>query len=224
MSVSSEIPLTFQQKWLWDVIFANQSWRCTSTRAFRMLGPLNETILEACLQEVCLRHGALRTHIVATGGCLRQVTLGQEEHGLDRITITGTSDAEITENAGRCFEEVCDRNINPSMEPLWNSRLLKLSEHEHWLVLAMHRLIGDCVEIERIYREIKPLYSTRLHDHPSPLKLPAQYSNYAVWQQQTSSDWLKRHGPYWSRHLDGATPIQWPIDDQLSVGDRKSVV
>jgi hypothetical protein len=217
MSMSGKFPLTFQQEWLWDAVRANESWQCTATRAFRVSGSLNIPLLQQCLQEVCRRHGALRTRIVGADGGVWQESQDREECALNCITIAGTSKEQVAANARRCFEDIGDRKINLAVEPFWNATLLELSEHEHWLVLAMNRLIGDCVEIERIYREIKPLYEELSHGRSSALQPPKQYSSYTVWQQQTAAEWLRRHEPYWNWQLNGAIPVRWPIDTDLTV-------
>lgn len=212
-----ELPLTVQQEWLWDAIRANESWQCTATHGFRLRGSLNVPLLQECIQEIGLRHDALRTHIVALDGRVWQETRDREECVLDCITIAGCTDAEVAVSARRCYEDIGDRKINILAEPFWNARLLELSEDEHWLVLSMHRLVGDCVAIEQVYREIKPMYGERLQGRQSSLKPAAQYGKYSVWQQQTSVEWAKRHEPYWKRHLEGATPVRWPIDKDLAV-------
>lgn len=215
--MSGDLPLTFQQEWLWDAVRANEIWQVTAARAFRLSGSLDVQLLQQCLREICLEHDALRTRIVSLDGSVRQQIHGCQECALDCITIAGTSNDQIAENARRCFEDVCDRRINLDVEPFWNARLLELSAHEHWLVLAMHRLIGDCGALEQIYRELKPLYGARLQGRPSALKPSAQYSNYTAWQHQTSGEWTRRHEPYWLRHLDGATPVRWQVDTDFTV-------
>ena len=213
--MSNRLPLSFQQEWLWDAICANESWQCAATRAFRLPGALNMPLLRECLQEIIGRHSALRTRIATLDGAAGQEIRGLEEYPLEKITIEGASSAEVAANARRCFEELCDRKMNRAAEYLWNARLLELNEHEHWLVLAMHRLIGDCVAIEQTYRETKALYGERLQGLPSASTPSAQYGDYILWQQQTSPDWVKRHEPYWNRHLADATSIRWPIDPNV---------
>ena len=213
----SSLPLSVQQEWLCDVMQTNARWQSAAARAFCLPGLLNVPLLEQCLQEVVSSHSALRTRIATHDGVLTQEILDPREYALERVTIGGTSSAEITANARRYVENLCDRKINLSVEPLWNARLLELSEHEHWLVFAMHRLIGDCVSIDQTYHETKLLYGERLQGRPSPLKPPAQYGDYTVWQEKASAEWITRHEPYWRKHLTGATSIEWPTDTEVAV-------
>jgi hypothetical protein len=223
MRAPSRVPLTFQQEWLWDVIRENESWQVASVRAFRLSGSLKIPLLQQCLQEVVHRHSALRTKLVAVDRVVWQETWDPveiwdpQEYLLQRVTVGGDSSAQIAANARRYVEDVCDRRMNLATDPLWNAQLLELSEREHWLVVAMHRLIGECVAIEQIYREVKSLYGERLDGCASAAMPPAQYDRYASWQQQTAANWAKRHEPYWKQHLTGAAPVEWPTDTDLGV-------
>ena len=214
--MSSTLPLSFQQEWLWDAIQANPSWQCAPARAFRLQGPLNITLLQQCLQEVTRNHDALRTHIVALDGAVKQEIRDPPESLLERVRVTGTSTAQIVSNARRCVEDLGDRVLNPAVDPLWSARLLELNESEHWLVVVMHRLIGDCVSIDQLYHETRLLYSEWLQGLPSPLKPPAQYGDYTAWQQQACVDWSRRHEPYWKKQLAEAAPVQWPAETSLA--------
>jgi hypothetical protein len=212
----SGLPLTFQQEWLWHIIRENESWQCAAATAFRLSGVLNVSLLEKCLQDVIHRHCALRTHIAVFDGIIRQEIRDPQECFLESVAVAGTSSEQVALNARGCVEDLCDRKMNVRIEPLWSARLLRLSEHEHWLVLTMHRLIGDCASIDQTYHETKSLYDERQQGRPSSLKRPAQYSDYTGWQQQTSGEWLKRHEPYWTRRLSEATPLQWRTDAELT--------
>lgn len=212
----SRLPLSLQQEWLWHVIQANERWQCVPARAFRLTGPLSIPLLRKCLQEVIGNHGALRTHIIALDGVVCQEIRDPQDCLLETVVVAGATNEQVVVNARRHVEALCDRKMNLFAEPLWNVRLLELSEHEHWLVFAMHRLIGDCVSIDQTYQETKTLYSDLLQGHPSSLKFPAQYADYTAWQHQTAQEWVKRHEPYWKQHLARAAPVQWPIDTDLT--------
>lgn len=210
--MSIGLPLTIQQEWLWDVIRANENWQCVPARAFRLIGSLDIELLQRCLRDVVGRHDALRIHIGVLDGVPQQEIHDPGECSLEVITVGGEDEAQTTERALSYVEKVCDERMNCDIEPLWNARLLKLNGQEHWLVFAMHRLIGDCVSIDQTFRETQSLYEARSQGQASPLKSAAQYGEYTRWQQRASSEWGQRHEPYWSRHLDGAVPLQWPAD------------
>ena len=205
----ARVPLTFQQQWLWRLTQNHSSWRCVAAYTFRLRGPLSIPLLRQSFEEVIRRHVSLRARIDVVDGVPQQVVEDILELTLHGEPVAGTPGAEIEASARRCVEEFCDRTVDQITGPFWAAQLLELSVEEHWLVLAMHRLIGDCASIEQTYHEIQALYEALVQGLPSPLKEPARYTDYALTQHRTSLDWLKRHEDYWSQRLAGAQPIQW---------------
>jgi len=216
--MSRRLPLSFQQHWLLDASRLHPQWQCAAGRAFRLAGPLDVALLRQCLEQIVQRHEALRTHIVVVDGVAFQEVRDNQECLLQASTMYGASSEEVVRNAERYVEDVCDRKLDPVTEPLWSVRLLRLNAQEHWLVFSMHRLIGDCVSIDQAFRETKALYAERLQGAPAQSKTPAQYGNYAAWQQRGAEEWEKRHEPFWTRHLAGARSVEWPHEPSSSRG------
>jgi hypothetical protein len=208
------LPLTFQQKWLWNLLQEHSDWCCMVVYTFRLQGALNVGLLESSLAEVIRRHGSLRTRIVATGGEVQQQIDEPRAYELRSVPVDGLSGTEIDATARRFVEAFCDVKIDPAVGPWLNVRLLKLSDSEHWLVLAMHRLIADCSSMDQVARELWLLYGEFLHGRPTPLAAdPAQYADYAVWQRELNPEWLQKHASYWQGRLAGAAHIRWPVDE-----------
>ena len=220
---SRQLPLTFQQAWLWSLSRQYPDWNCTVTETFRLKGPLEISVLQRSLDETYRRHGSLRTRIVVVDGVGLQQIDPPQGCRIESVAITGSGIA-LEACAQRTVEEFADLRIDPLTDPLVRIRLLRLSPDEHWLVLAMHRLIGDCASIGQAVREIWALHDewaegTR-SDFPGD---PPQYTDYAQWQQQTRGQWLARHQTYWNDRLAGALPLRWPRRDATSETDRKSL-
>jgi hypothetical protein len=59
------------------------------------------------------------------------------------------------------------------------------------------------------FNELSSLYSAFLYGNPSPLqKLPIQYADYSLWQQQIlRSKVLETQLDYWRQQLNDAAPI-----------------
>jgi Condensation domain len=211
--MANKLPLTFQQNWLWSLLQRHSDWRCVVVYAFSLRGTLDIPLLERCFAEVIRRHGSLRTRITTDGGDACQQIDESFPCGLTPVTICGASRTQIQANATAFVEEISDRKIDPALGPWLSVRLLQLAEHEHWLILGMHRLIADCSSIDLVARELWLLYSATVEGRPSPFPAdPPQYGEYALWQQRMHDDWLRRHAGYWQRRLDGAGRIRWPID------------
>jgi hypothetical protein len=65
------------------------------------------------------------------------------------------------------------------------------------------------------------IYRKLAYGLPSPFPIdPPQYGDYTIWQQQTRHEWARRHGSYWTEHLDGALAINWPADTPISGIER----
>ena len=216
----AEAPLTFQQQWLWSLLQKYVDWKCMIAYGFRLLGPLDVPVLQRSLAEVIRRHASLRTKIVVIAGAPKQQIQDPGEEPLDCIVVVGASSAEVEENARRHFSEFSDLKIDPRVDPLLHIKLLKLNEHEHWLLLGVHRLTGDCFSIDQVLPELWSLYGNVLQGATTLAADPPQYSDYAIHQQQAHPEWVRKHDAYWQRRLAGALSLQWPIDDGAAAVPR----
>ena len=96
--------------------------------------------------------------------------------------------------------------FNLETGPTYRARLVRFSEDEHRLYLAMHHIIFDGLSLYRVFvSELQALYEAFSHGLPSPLpELPVQYGDYAVWQRE----WVETIAPeqlaYWRKKLAGA--------------------
>lgn len=212
-----QLPLTFQQRWLLDFVTTHERWQCVAASAFRFKGALNIPLLRQCLNEVVCGNDALRTRIVITDLLAQQEILDPEAYLLESTLVSGSCAAEIESTARQFVEDLCDERMDISAGPLWKATLLELDKYEHWLVLAMHRLIGDCASIDQTYRAVQSSYREASQGRSIPDSSPPQYSDYTSWQQKTCSGWSQRHEPYWIWSLDGAVPLEWPVDRNVTV-------
>jgi Condensation domain len=208
-----QLPLTHQQVWLWELLQRHGNWNCAVPYAFRVAGDLRLDILHSSLLELVRRHGALHTRIMVSGGIPAQVTGDPEAGRLVVTRVTGSCEAEIESGARQIFADFADRVTDPAVGPLLRVELLSLSNREHWLLLALHRLTADCFCAEQVVRELWHLYCDFSRGRPSPFPSdPPQYADYALWQQTTRREWLDRHEAYWNHRLKNATSVCWPTD------------
>jgi hypothetical protein len=220
----AHLPLTFQQQWLLDLGRRHQDWHCGAGYTFRLEGELDLHLLRRSLEEVIRRHGSLRARIVTTNGVTGQSIDATHSYRLDVVAVPGTSHEEISANACRIAEGLYNLRSDLSTGPLWIAKVLRLSAREHWLVLVMHRLIAECSSIERVFQELRSLYDELNGGPPSAFPAaPAQYGDYALWQQRNVDDWVTRHEAYWNNRLVGATAVRLPVDGDVSVAMPGSV-
>ncbi|MFD9308051.1 amino acid adenylation domain-containing protein, partial [Streptomyces sp. NPDC060048] len=88
------------------------------------------------------------------------------------------------------------------------------------LLLLLHHIAADGWSMGPLFRDLSTAYTARAEGHASPLgQLPAQYADFAVWQQQwfgaeeDPDSALARQVAYWRTALDGAPEeLNLPLD------------
>ena len=67
---------------------------------------------------------------------------------------------------------------------VWRTRLLRLSEEEHVLLVTMHHIVSDAWSLGVLVREVGALYRARVEGIEAELsELPVQYGDYSEWQR-----------------------------------------
>ena len=216
-------PLTFQQQWLLSLTRDNERWQCAAAYAFRLRGELSLSLLQRCVQAVIRRHASLRTRIAVSDAGFWQEIAESLPFTLTSEPVPGDSEMQREAKAKRIVGELCDLKMDITAGPLWNARLLRLDAREHWLILAMHRLIGDCASIDQVYQEIRALYGAWEQGLPSPLGEPRQYRDYALEQRRSAVEWANRHEQWWRQHLSGATCLRWSQGPPKAAGSNETL-
>ena len=110
-------------------------------------------------------------------------------------------------------EQFLLQKIDLSIGPLFAAKLLRLSDRESVLLLALDHMISDgvstgilCTELCTIYEELSQ------HSVVSLPKPVLQFADLAVWQARVREHWLNEHEPYWKRYLLNAPRTCLPTD------------
>jgi amino acid adenylation domain-containing protein len=210
------LPLSFSQQQLWvlhelesSVPFYNVG------RAFSLSGKLNLPALERSLDEILRRHETLRTNFVAFAGKAVQVIAPFEPRGLEVIDLSTWPESERQAVALHTAREQAQVPFDLRRDALLRVTLLRLSDQEHWLLVAIHHIIFDAWSLNLFVSEMSALYQAFCEGRPSPLpELAVQYADYAVWQRH----WLRGEAldellAYWQQKLAGASEVlQLPTD------------
>ncbi|MGO4780815.1 condensation domain-containing protein, partial [Lysobacter sp. 2RAB21] len=94
-----------------------------------------------------------------------------------------TADAQASAVATQSREEA-RAPFDLAQGPLIRGRLLRLSEHEHVLLVTQHHIVSDGWSIGVLVQEVSALYDAYRQGQPDPLPpLPIQYADYAAWQR-----------------------------------------
>ncbi|KFX10074.1 condensation domain-containing protein, partial [Pectobacterium betavasculorum] len=89
--------------------------------------------------------------------------------------------------------------------PLAQGELVRISDDEHWLRLALHHVIADGWSVGVLMRELGTLYQAFSAGDPDPLPpLEIQYGDYAAWQHRhVQAEVLQAQQRYWVEQLRG---------------------
>jgi len=206
------IPLSFQQRFHWDNAHRLSDLNLNFPFALLLTGALDIERLRESLEQVVRRHAALRTRIGVSNGEPRQVVNAPGHFRLEVVSRPHDLTNEVEAYLNNPFNLVGGR--------LLRARLLRLSNHQHILLVCAHHLVMDAFSLRVLSNELWHCYVTR---SPSLPLLPIQYAEYAIRQRDTHCHWLERHGKYWTEHLAQALPLRLPAERAIAVDSAMSV-
>lgn len=213
------VPLVALQRYQWDRIVK----RGTSLSDFRMCatsirlsGLLDVSFLQKSIESVVQRHESLRTKIATVGGVpLQQIETELHDY-FEFADLTNIPPTQREREAVRLSQEFMGKKIDIFVGPLFEAKLLKLSDQDHVLIIGLDHLVSDAASYRILNREILSLYRHCVHDRSFSLPpLPIQFPDYAIWEKNTYDSWLKEHEPYWRQRLSGAPRIRLTPDKDL---------
>ncbi|MGP8094399.1 MAG: condensation domain-containing protein, partial [Candidatus Sulfotelmatobacter sp.] len=208
--------LSFAQQRLWflDQLEPNSAVYNIS-RALRIGGALDASLLRRCLNEILRRHDSLRTSFKAVEGQPVQVIQAMASLEMPIMDLSGPPKAEGEAQAERLCAEEAQRPFDLTRDLLLRARLLRLGAADHILLLTMHHMASDGWSLGLLLRELSALYGAFVEGKPSPLpELPLQYVDFAVWQREwLQGEALEKQLGYWRKQLEGApAALELPTD------------
>ena len=210
ISGNEPLPLSPAQERLWtlqqavpDLPFFNILY------ALRVTSPVDAALLQRSLSEIVRRHEILRTTFDVAGGRPIQVIAPQltvplavdDPHKLPTSKKEAAAHRLIQAELTHCFDL--------ARGPLIRARIVRLAEHEHLLLIAMHQMIADGGSLGVIADELAALYEAFSTGKASPLPpLPLQYADFAAWQRAwTLHPDVAAQLDYWRDQLRGPLPV-----------------
>jgi len=181
--------------------------------ATRLRGNLNVELLRVSLAEVVRRQSALRTRIVTVDGIPHQEIDPPNPLDLPAIDLSALWETFREVETRRRLDQLILEPINPATGPLFGIRLLKLTDDEHALLIAMEHTISDGYSINLFVRELLTAYTQVVQGRAVSLPpVSIQLADYAEWQRSVTSSWLEKHGEYWNTHLASCPRVRFPED------------
>src|SRR6185312_13426582 len=209
-------PLSFGQQRLW---FLDQMEPGTSLynipTALRLIGHLDIQALVLSLNQVVMRHEALRTEFRLADGGPVQVVLPALGVPLPLVDLSGLPGERRESTAVLLASRETSRAFDLRRAPLLRALLIRLEEREHIATLTVHHIVSDAWSKGVLVRDLTTLYRSLLTvGETAPPELPIQYADFAVWQRDwLSGDELERQLAYWRRELTPEPPaLELPTD------------
>jgi len=187
---------------------------------FRIVGPLDVSLLKRSIEEVVRRHDVLRTSFALLDGALAQIVHADATIPLSLDDLSHLdSTARAAEEEQRTIAEAA-LPFNLKTGPLVRTRLLKLSDQEHMLLVTIHHIVSDGWSIGLFSDEIAAHYVALSSGEPAIAPaLPLQYADYAIWKNEQNEDATgAQHRSYWQTKLANLPVCEIPPDHLAKAG------
>lgn len=209
------LPLTPAQELLWNLDQAvPEAVAYNVPRVLRIDGSVNLDALQKALNELVVRHEALRTHFIPTQGGPRQQPSAPTVVPVEVMDMRGTPDAERELAVKRVVQDRTRYKFDLTSELLLRATLIRRGEKAWTLVLVTHHIVCDEWSRDVTFREISQLYTAYAKgEAPSLAPLPVQYADYAIWQREAmESGLLAPQLGYWREQLRSLPALDLPTD------------
>ena len=194
-------PLAFSQRAHWRAYRLSERPAIRQiASASRLRGRLMIPVLQQCINEVIRRHDALRTQIVkGEDGELMQLTAPAADLELSVVDLAELPEQEREPRLMQLIEQLIMQPIDVSVDRLLDLRLVRLSDDEHALIIAMEHMIADQASMNILLRELWISYEQVVGGQPSCLPpVLGQFTELAIAQSRAHTSWLQEHDAYWN--------------------------
>lgn len=215
---NNSIPLSFAQQRLWFLEqFDPGASAYNLTGAVLFKGQLNVAVLEQSFNAIAQRHEALRTNFTSVDGKPIQAIAPADAYRLTLtiIDLTQLTPKQQQATVQRLAIEEDRQAFDLENELLLRTKLLKLDDEQHVLLLTMHHIVSDGWSIGVLIKELAALYEAFSTGKECNLpELPIQYADFAIWQRQwLQGNVLNNQLSYWRQQLEGLPPLlELPTD------------
>ncbi|ASS75353.1 hypothetical protein CIG75_10355 [Tumebacillus algifaecis] len=216
VSREEALPLSFAQQrmWMLDQLLSDRTVYSIPI-AVRLQGDLRADAVEQALNKLIARHEALRTTFSERAGEPVQRIEPFQPRELPLLDLSECSPGQREEEVRRLMQGEASQPFDLQTGPLFRSRLLKLEEQEHVLLLNMHHIISDAWSMNVFVKEFTSFYADCREGNAASIPdLPIQYADYATHQRRMlQGEMMEQQLNYWRNHLCGELPLlQLPTD------------
>ena len=218
--IPAPLSLVQEQLYFRELEFAGNPPLYNECVAVRMLGPLDPDVLERSFNEIIRRHEVWRTSFETKAGQAVQIVHPHRPMRFSSVDLRGLGEAERETEAVRLVSEDVRRPFELNKGPLLRPTLVRMSDEDHRLFLAVHQIVVDGRSAYQIYpSELAAHYRAFLAGQSSPLpELRIQCADFAWWQREHLNGEEARQVSYWREQLGCNSPARgWPTEKPNSV-------
>lgn len=155
---------------------------------FRLSGRVDARLLEQTLNVLVARHEALRTTFDLVDGELCQIIQSELTLPLAVSDLRSLPEGEREQEAHQLILEHARVHLDVAHGPLMASRLITVSDTDHFLACTLHHIVCDGWSNGILVREVVQVYDALAEGRePDVPELPFQFADFAMWQHE----WLK---------------------------------
>ena len=175
----------------------------------RVTSPCDVAILERSINEIVRRHEILRTTFTAVDGRCVQVIAPELIVPLRFDDLQTLPPLKIEAAVQELVREDLSHSFVLERSPLICTRLVRLAERSHLLLIAMAGVIEDGWSLGVLVNELATLYEAFSAGRASPLApLPIQYADFADWERRWRSyPSIVAQLTYWEEQLRDPLPV-----------------
>ncbi len=200
-------PLSAEQRRLWYALQMAPGYPVyTIPVGFRLRGPIDAGALAGALRDLVARHEVLRTAFRESAGIPVQVIGDGAVFAPEVLDLRADewADAEATYQTDAFARRTFDLGAGETFRAL----LVRETEDESRLLLAVHHIAGDGWSMGILLRELGALYRARLAGEPARLPdPPIRFRDWAAWQQRPDAPPRDADEAYWRDTLAGAPRV-----------------
>ena len=152
--------------------------------------------LEKCFNTIINRHESLRTYFEIVDGDIVQKILDKVDFKL-----------EVENSNSNDFDKLFNDFVKPfnlNKAPLFNAKLINLSNNKSFLLLNMHHIISDGTSLSILMDELCSLYN---NSGELP-ELDITYKDFAVWENnKLNSDEFNKDKEFWVNQFSDEIPL-----------------
>lgn len=174
----------------------------------RVTSPCDVAILERSVNEIVRRHEILRTTVTAVDDRCVQVIAPELIVPLRFDDLQALPPLKIEAAVHELVRQELSHSFAFERGPLIRTRLVRLAERSHLLLIAMAGIIEDGWSLGVLVNELTTLYEAFSAGRASPLAvLPIQYADFADWERRWRSyPNIVAQLTYWEEQLRDPLP------------------